>query len=260
MLIIPVYGDKSDHVKELQKALNHFGATPLLAIDGDYGPKTKEAVSKFQLKVGLAGSGNLGSKTIRLLALEEKFTVKPNTKATPWFWFLKRYEGKHETNPEFNKEMSAKWKLVGLDLGTISKNWAAWCGLFIAVGLAGVGYNHQKDGALAKNWDKFGQEINWQLNGFPQGAIIRINNGGKCNSGSGNHVTMANGWCAAKDLMKPGATFSGFGGNQGNAAKVSTYAVNTICSVRWPLEGEPPARVVDSVNCSNGKTSNESTQ
>ena len=157
--------------------------------------------------------------------------------------------------------MSAKWKLVGLDLGTISKNWAAWCGLFIAVGLSGAGYQWQKTGATAKNWDKFGQKIEWKINGFPQGAIIRINHKMDCKRSSSNHVTMANGDCTAGDLIKSGATFSGYGGNQGNQAKVSTYPVGKICSVSWPKEESLPEKVLKSINCSNGKTnSKESTR
>ncbi len=256
---VPCFGDKSTDVKILQKALNDEGAN--LVIDGDYGPKTKRALSVFQISKGLYGSGSLGPKTLSFLNIKYKHGKPFAGSKTPWFWRLKKLEGKKETNSKFNKKMSAKWNLVGLNLGTISKNWAAWCGLFIAVGLSGVGYQWQKDGATAKNWDKYGQKIEWKVNGFPQGAIIRINHKSKCKSASGNHVTLANGSCSAKDLNKSAAMFSGYGGNQGNMAKVSIYPVEDICSVRWPKEQPLPKKVLKSINCSNGKTNlKESTQ
>ena len=256
---IPRHGDSGKDVKTIQRALNAKGYE--LKVDGDFGNLTKAAVVSFQKSKGLRGSGIMGPKTIEYLEIEIKDPEPIKNSNAPWFWKLKKYEGKSETDPQFNKEMSEKWHLVGLDLKTISKNWAAWCGLFVAVGLAGVGYKYQTDGGTAKRWDKFGQKIEWKVNGFPQGAIIRINHRADCKSGSGNHVTMANGNCAAADLNKSGATFSGYGGNQGNKAKVSSFPVKNICSVSWPKELPLPGKVLRSKNCSNGETnSNESTR
>lgn len=254
---IPYKGDRGDDVRALQLALNETGAR--LVVDGDFGPKTAAAVSVVQKANGLYGTGVIGPKTLAILGLQLP-AEEPKKSGIPWFWFLKKYEGQHETNPAFNKEMSSKWSMVGLNLGTISKNWAAWCGLFIAVGLGGVGYQYQKNGAAARNWGKFGQAIEWRVNGFPQGAIIWLNNAGNCDSSSNNHVTMANGDCTATDLLRSGASFSGYGGNQQNQAKVSNYPVKNICAVRWPLEHSLPEKVEKSVNCSSGPASKESTR
>lgn len=76
MIVIPKYGQKNVFVGMVQKALNHFGANPRLAVDNDYGPKTKLAASKFQKKSGLPGSGNIGPKTVRLLGLQEALKIK----------------------------------------------------------------------------------------------------------------------------------------------------------------------------------------
>ncbi len=194
--------------------------------------------------------------------MEQKKPVETPTeqKSPPWFASALRFKGKKETDPEFSKFMVPKWKLFGMNLGTIAKSWAAWCGLATAVALAGVGLSYQKDGALARNWGKYGVAIEWKRDGIPQGAIIHINHKGNCTGGSGNHVTMANGYCSPNDLAKPGATFDGFGGNQNNTWKVSVYPVSHICAVRWPKEVARPPRVTQSKNCTSGSAGNESTR
>ena len=57
------YGSRGDEVKKLQESLNANGYN--LAVDGIYGPKTQEAVRKYQQSNGLAadGSGIFGSET-----------------------------------------------------------------------------------------------------------------------------------------------------------------------------------------------------
>lgn len=60
---VPVYGNKSPDVVIIQKALG-------IEADGDFGPKTKAAISSLQKKNGLAGSGVIGPKTLALLNIE----------------------------------------------------------------------------------------------------------------------------------------------------------------------------------------------
>ncbi len=66
---IPKYGERSDRVASLQRALNEKGAKPKLAVDTEFGPRTKKAVSAFQKQNGLPGSGVIGKKTMELLGL-----------------------------------------------------------------------------------------------------------------------------------------------------------------------------------------------
>lgn len=177
----------------------------------------------------------------------------------PWFSFAKKYSGKNESEPAFNKEMSAKWSLFGMNLGTISQNWAAWCGLAIAVSLSGAGLKYAKDGALARNWGKYGTEIQWKTEGIPKGAIVWINHNANCSSSASNHVTMSDGDCAPQDLNKTGAIFNGYGGNQGNTWKVSPYPVSHICSVRWPSDYPKRGKIEKSIGCNGSSSSKEST-
>ena len=62
------YGDKSSGVKNIQKLLNKLGYN--LEEDGDFGPRTYNAVVDFQGKNGLAVDGIVGIKT--LTKLKEK--------------------------------------------------------------------------------------------------------------------------------------------------------------------------------------------
>lgn len=176
-----------------------------------------------------------------------------------WFTFAKKFQGKKETDPEFSKYMVPQWRLFGMNLGTIAQSWAAWCGLSAAVALAGVGLDYQKNGALAKNWASFGQEIAWKTEGIPQGAIVQINHV-KCGNSSSNHVSMANGDCTASDVTRKGSTIDLYGGNQNSTWKTSTYKTSEICAVRWPKESAKPGRVEKSVKCTSGSAGQESTR
>ena len=53
-------------MKLLQRALAHLGYSPG-AIDGQYGPSTKDAVLRFQRAGGLTADGILGPETLRAL-------------------------------------------------------------------------------------------------------------------------------------------------------------------------------------------------
>lgn len=54
-------GSKGDDVKLLQEILNSYGYS--LKVDGDFGPRTEDAVKKFQKSHGLKVDGIVGPKT-----------------------------------------------------------------------------------------------------------------------------------------------------------------------------------------------------
>lgn len=179
---------------------------------------------------------------------------------TPWLEKAKESEGRKENEATFSRWLSGFWRIVGLPhYKTIVGASFAWCGLFVAASLYNVNMPWQKNGAGARNWAKYGQEIEWRKVGVPRGAIVHINHKANCSSGSSNHVAFSDGDCAAADLLKPGATINLFGGNQGNTAKVSGFGAREICAVRWPPGVDLPAPVTKSSGCS-GKSTGGSTR
>lgn len=237
-----------DIIVKLQEAMNSKGEQ--LKIDGALGPKTLQAMEKYDFEI----EAFLVADTPK--QIPEPPIAPPPAPVTvpPWYSFAKKFSGKKETDPEFNKEMSKKWSLFGLNLGTIATSSAAWCGLAMAVALSGVGLDYAKNGALARNWASYGVAIDWKRDGIPLGAIVQINHNLNCKASDGNHVAQAEGDCSPADLLKPGATIDLYGGNQGNTWKVSTFSAKEICSVRWPseLKDHPkPAPIKQSVKCTS---------
>lgn len=55
-------GDKGENVKRLQRFLSWYGYN--LAVDGSYGPKTADAVSRFEKAEGLKVDGSFGKKCL----------------------------------------------------------------------------------------------------------------------------------------------------------------------------------------------------
>jgi hypothetical protein len=259
---IPKKGDKSDDVLAVQAGLLNQGFDPG-ALDEDFGDLTEGAIIKLQKKHGLPGSGKIGPITLKLLNLEIDVAKVGPQQAAEWLMEARKYEGRGEHDSAFVKFMAGFWAKIGLPgFKTIIGSKFAWCALFTFTMLYVSGYDTTGLNAAAISTDRFGHSINWRVDGIPQGALIRINGKGDCKGYAGNHVTFANGFCTAQDLLKPSATVSGYGGNQGDKAKVSSYSVSKICAVRYPklkLSGEKvplPPKVLKSVNCSNGKSSN----
>lgn len=63
-------GDGGSHIRLLQQALTDLGHDT--GIDGDYGPKTENAVKAIQKAAGLGADGILGPKTVA--AMNQIFT------------------------------------------------------------------------------------------------------------------------------------------------------------------------------------------
>lgn len=186
--------------------------------------------------------------------------VEPKVIKKPWFDEGKKHEGKGEHDKAFVAFMALHWKRFGLGFKTIIGSTHAWCGLGAGMTLVWAGMQVHPDAFRAKSWDTYGVAIEWKTNGIPQGAFLRTNGAGDCKSASGNHITQANGDCAPEDLLKTGATIDGYGANQGDKWKVSTYSMKNVCAVRWPKDFEKPPRVVKSVNCAGKKSLGESTR
>ena len=232
-------------VKKVQRALNAAGAHPPFDESGEFGPRTMAELDNYDVEIVLKKKAD---------------PIKPIPPAgAPWLDDAKKSEGKKETDSKFNAWLSGFWKFVGLPgYKTIIGTSFAWCGLFVAASLINVGLPWQKDGAGAKNWAKYGVEVEWKKDGIPRGAIIHIDHDGDCKGGS-NHVAFSDGDCAASDLKS--GSINLYGGNQSNTAKVSAFPVAHICAVRWPADPKfpKPGPVAQSKGC-KGSSGGDSTR
>jgi len=254
ILTTPQYGDKGPHVKSLQEALGRAGFST--TIDGDFGPKTRAMVSAFQKSKDSAGSGIVGPKTLAWLGLKVKAPATPTTgSGSP------KYPSIHKFHPRFEDQLPAPYthlhpfdvlmSVIGEkeiygskdnpliahfhehsgNLGVHSENAdypdeVPHCASALnwAADMSGC---KKSDSALAASYSGYGnpRQGNW----VEVGDIIHKK------TGSQNHVTL----CNKRFNRKTASTFEGFGSNQGNMIKVSTYMVKDIKSVQvWtPLAG-----------------------
>ncbi len=231
-------------IKRAQSALG-------VKVDGDWGPASRKAADEHDL-VGVSVRKKLKQAPIG--------KAEPASRGPKWYLWAKALAGKRETDESLIALLVPTWAKLGLPgYKKLAGKAFAWCGVAAASALIATGYSYQKNGAAARNWAKFGQEIDWRANGIPRGAIMHINGASNCNSASSNHVTFADGDCAASDLGK-GASVPGYGGNQADSFKRSMYPVADLCAVRWPSEEQLPPPVKASVDCAGKASSGESTR
>lgn len=248
-------GSRGDDVKRLKRILNKFGYG-LNVENPNFLTATEAAVKAFQGKNNLKPDGEVGPATWPVLLKAEAEPVNGATldkqAPPPWITEARKYEGQKESSSKLAAVMVPLWaKLFGRNLNSIQKY--AWCGLAVAAGLAWAGLPVQKGGEMAKAWANYGVAIDYKKNGTPEGAIVGINNKGDCKNSANNHVSYADGYCTAADLLKKGGTIALYGGNQGNMWKDSNYSAAKICFVRWPAQWKFPAPVTKSVGCHGGK-------
>ena len=191
----------------------------------------------------------------------KKIPAKKRVPKNPAYLEAKKHDGKSEYDSKFNKYVSSFWPKVGLpNYKTIIGSSFAWCAIFIGLMNSEVGQEYvAKRGAAARSYMTYGVAIDWKNNGIPRGAVMHINRN-SCSSGSGNHVTFADGSCTPEYLKTKGAIIKGFGGNQGNKAKTSDYSASKVCAVRWPKEIPLPEKITENDNCGGGKDNGESTR
>ncbi len=230
----------------------------------------KDLIRKAQKAIGVTADGEWGQVSaskadfyeISVSANQKVTTVSPSGKSlNPAFNEAKKYEGKGESDKGFVAFMSSYWRRAGLPgYKTIVGSLFAWCGLFVFMANTNVGQKSFSGIAGAKNWARYGVEVEYKKNGAPRGAVVHINHKHNCNSKDDNHVAFLNGNCTAEDLTKSGGTINLYGGNQSNKVKVTAYSNKEICEIRWPEEIVLPGKITVSDGCSGSATQNESTR
>jgi len=228
---------------------------------GVFGPTMEFAVADFQAKFHLPETGIVDQETYDALknaAQGKRGAAMKTNPSNPAYEEAKKYAGQGENNSKFVAFMAGFWNKVGLNYKTIVGSSFAWCALFIVAMNSQVGQKYIAS-ASAKAQSKYGVEIEFKKNGAPRGAVVHVNHGHDCKSGSNNHVAFLDGDCTAEDFTRKGGVIPLFGGNQSNMVKRSGFSNLEICEVRWPTEVPLPGPVTKSVDC-NGKTGTESTR
>ncbi len=119
-------GAKGTEVSQLQEALNKAGATPPLAVDGDFGPATEAAVRAFQQRNNLipdgivgpatrpvlqkAGGGTSGTGMVssQLGSYKPSFEIKPGSKGPEVERLKKALKAAGFYNDAINQEMGTQ--------------------------------------------------------------------------------------------------------------------------------------------------------
>ena len=214
-----------DVIRELQMILNTEGANPPLTVDGVFGPKTEAA-----LKKALAPKPIDGVKPIypKQNPFHPIFKVPEGYTHLHPIDVLRSVAGEKEIYGSKDNPLIAHFHEHSGNLGTHSDgadyhdevphcssalNWAA--------DMSGC---RKTNNALAASWKKYNnpREGDW----VEEGDIITIGT---------SHVTMCNRRCNRRSAK----VFEGFGSNQGNTIKTSSYVVSSLSSVQmWePLPG-----------------------
>lgn len=220
-------------IKNLQSAMNLLGEK--LSVDGDAGPATRSALKKYDVTLTAKKiSEEVAAPVLPKYPATNKFHPKfdvpaPYTHLHPYD-VLRSVQGEKEIYGEKDNPLIAHFHEHSGNLGKHTEgakfhdevphcssalNWAA--------DMSGC---RKTDSALAASWDKYNhpREGDW----VEVGDIVRI-------AHPGGHVTL----CAERFNRKLAKTFKGFGSNQGNTIKTSTYSVRDIKSINsWdPLKG-----------------------
>lgn len=153
---IPAFGEKNKNVGVIQAALNDFNYG--LSVDDDFGPKTKSAISDFQKKNGLAGSGVIGPKTLSFLGIkisEAENVITGNFNEKIW----KRAEAEIGVKEIVGSKHNPRILEYHSTTGKFTDDETSWCGSFVEWVITKEGYKGIGSiGAGARNWLKWGVE------------------------------------------------------------------------------------------------------
>lgn len=204
----------SDLIKKLQTAMNEQGEK--LAVDGDPGPKTQLALSKF----------NVAFQATRA-AVPVPEDVDPSEYfGAPWVGSNIDMLGRSETDPLLNSRYVPEWKLEGLPgYKTLAGNDHAWCSVKENADKRKVGVKGT-DNAGAASWSKWGKK-----SPFWFGSTLDI----KHKSG-GRHVATFLYWIDEDKKIA-----AQYGGNQSNKLSIVSNDLSgkgdiLVAGPRWPTD------------------------
>lgn len=203
--------------EETQLALLAAGFDPG-GIDGDYGPKTTEAMRRFQAKHGLKVTGALDAATLPILF--------PDPAPPLWLTLAMTDLGiKEIVGPKHNPKVVAMFKAAGFS--GVTNDETAWCAAFVGAKLRLAGYP-SANSLWALDYLKFGVK----LKGPAIGAVAVKKRKNSKGVTIGGHVFFVVGWDETKVW--------GLGGNQNNSVSVATFKTKEIEGYVWPGRSPVP--------------------
>lgn len=226
--------------QQVQQLLNLLGANPLLTVDGQPGPKTKAAlqaaIDKYSPKQETPPPGAIAPvypKPHQFHPRFEHLLPKPYTHLHP-FDVLRSVAGEKEIAGSKDNPLIAHFHEHCKNLGTHSdtndySDEVAHCSSALnwAADMSGC---RKTDNALASSWssDEDATDVR-------EGDWVEVGDIIHKRTGKQNHVTL----CNKRFNRRTERYYDGFGSNQGNMIKTTTYPVADIISVRkWkPLPG-----------------------
>jgi uncharacterized protein (TIGR02594 family) len=223
-------GDRGIEVRTIQSLLNaKLAPSPRLRPDGHFGPRTAEAVRRFQKVRGLSEVGVVGLATWRALGLPAPIVpvVADSRDPKAWMPIAAAELGISEVaRPgEHTQRIIEYHKTTTLKATTDE---TPWCSSFVNWVMIQAGYRGTNS-AAAKSWLNWGQPLATPR----EGAITVIRRKGATRdaatgSGTGYHVAF---------YVSSSATHVRLlGGNQRDRVRYSNYALSAyeVKGYRWP--------------------------
>jgi len=223
------FGMTGPEIESLQtklKRLGYYAST----VDGDFGPKTKQAVMDVQKDGGFLTIDGVVTKEV-MAYIDSRLAdpVKPTPTTSddfgaPWIFANIDLLGRYETDPELNARYVPEWAKEGLPgYKTLAGNDHAWCSVRVNADFRKVGIKGTNSAAAA-SWSSWGVKCP-----FFFGAVLDIKH-----ASGGRHVCNFLYWI--DESKKIAATLDGNKGNQFCVAMtdLSGSGDRLVSGPRWP--------------------------
>jgi peptidoglycan hydrolase-like protein with peptidoglycan-binding domain len=155
-------------VRELQRMLNAQGASPPLALDGKFGPKTEAALQAFQRSNGVQSTGVLGRATLAAFDGNPRPIPPEAAPAGP-----ARVDGRSLQGTAFGNQIGDAAERSARQLNSVGRCALGVNNALVSLGVPGRGHAYQKAEQLAAN-PRF-REVSVSasdLSSLPRGAVV----------------------------------------------------------------------------------------
>ena len=224
-------GSKGRDVKRLQLLLNSkLKPSPRLKPDGEFGPRTRDAVERFQKERRLAADGVVGPKTWYALGQQPNHPPAPPAQplaGAPWMGIAEAELGVHENSlPGQHNQRILEYHATTTLHAT--KDETPWCSSFVNWVMKHAGKTGTNSAAAA-SWLSWGTH----LAGPSAGAIVVIKKkGASSDAGTGS----TSGFHVGFYVSGSSSSVRVLGGNQSDSVKYSNFSLASweVRGYRWP--------------------------